>query len=255
MKITAEERKAIEYYEGDVSGNDPFWSDPKAYVVLNSLFFPDITTEAARSAEGKYLNPAILEDTERLITVYRSLLSVCRKTAMKSDVVTYRVERLADYQYCKKAGRTISFTSTSASGFLREYQDRAGIVLMRFHIPAATPCIPFADVLDKYAKSDEAEILLPPWLHLEINEILLTSSEKQILDANGKPPELSCVVNVLQNTSPIKLASELPENGSEAGQRVYNALNSGCIPSADDVRLYCAWKQALSSQMILYLNK
>lgn len=251
MKITDEERKTIEYYEGDVSGNDPFWSDSKAYVVLNSLFFPDISTETARSAEGKYLNPSILEDTERLIILYRNLLSVFRKTITQADIVTYRVERFLDYEYCKKSGRTLSFTSTSASGFLKEYQDRVGIVLMRFHIPAGTPCIPFADVLDKYAKSDEAEILLPPGLHIETNEIPLTDEEKQILDADGNPPIASCKVTVLEKASSMQIISELPAKGAEAGQRVYKALNSGYTPSTEDVELYCAWKRALTSQLLL----
>ncbi|MBO4919619.1 MAG: hypothetical protein J5365_05625 [Erysipelotrichaceae bacterium] len=43
--------KAIRYYEGDVSGDDPFWSDPKAYVTLNSLFFEGIEAERRRARE------------------------------------------------------------------------------------------------------------------------------------------------------------------------------------------------------------
>ena len=64
--LNEKEIRALRFYIGDVSGSDPFFSDPKAYVVLNSLFFPDISSERARAAEGKLLNPAIIADTERL---------------------------------------------------------------------------------------------------------------------------------------------------------------------------------------------
>ena len=52
-ELNGREKAALRYYIGDVSGNDEFWSDPKAYTVLNSLFFAGTATERSRAAEGK----------------------------------------------------------------------------------------------------------------------------------------------------------------------------------------------------------
>ena len=73
--LTDRQLRAVRYYIGDVSGIDPFWGDGKAYVALNALFFPGIETEKNRAKEGKYLNPAILEDTDRLTELLSDLLS------------------------------------------------------------------------------------------------------------------------------------------------------------------------------------
>ena len=66
MELRDAQLRAVKWYIGDVEGDDPFWGDPKAYVTLNSLFFPGTATEEARAAEGKPLNPEILRDEERL---------------------------------------------------------------------------------------------------------------------------------------------------------------------------------------------
>ena len=47
--MTEEMLQAIRYYEGDVSGNDPFWGDPKAYCTINSLLFSGVENEIART--------------------------------------------------------------------------------------------------------------------------------------------------------------------------------------------------------------
>mgnify|MGYP006988892371 CR=1 FL=1 len=66
MKVSEEELQALRFYEGDVgSFEDPFLKDPKAYVTWNALFFDKTTSEAARSAEGRFLNPELLKQLDR----------------------------------------------------------------------------------------------------------------------------------------------------------------------------------------------
>lgn len=242
LYLSKEEKSALRYYIGDVSGNDPFWSEPKAYLVLNSLFYDGISTEKARTSEGKFLNPAILGDTERLLNLYDNIFSVFRKCCAENDIITYRVERFSDYTENKKSGRTVSFTSTSTAGFLKEYQDRKGIALMKFRISSGTSCISMAEVLDFYAKSDESEILLSPFTQLEITEIPVSDSEKSITDADGNPPVVSCIVKC-GNCCISERKNSISDNGAKAGQRVYMALNSGKNPSEQDIRLYSEWKK------------
>lgn len=248
MKLTDSQISAVKYYIGDVQGNDPFWSDGKAYLVLNSLFYPDITTEQARIAEGKKLNPIILEDPKRLLYVLSNLLSACEMGRSAPAKTTYRVERYSDYLINQQAGKTISFTSTSTAGFLNAYRDRKGIALMKFHIPEGTPCIPVENALDSYVKPDEQEILLPPWLQLRFMECELSPNERNITDSDGKPPLISVDVEImgrLPSPSPI----EIPEGGNIAGMRVYSALNEGIEPTQDDISAYCAWKRAIITQI------
>jgi hypothetical protein len=117
--LNGSEKNALRYYIGDVSGSDRFYGDAKAYVVINSLFFPEITTERARASEGKYLNPAVIEDTGRLLEFFSGLFSAFRKCAAGETINTFRVERFLDYSLCKEYGHTLSLTSTSKAGFLR----------------------------------------------------------------------------------------------------------------------------------------
>ncbi|MBR2283254.1 MAG: hypothetical protein IJ874_02390 [Ruminococcus sp.] len=244
MGLNSKQLEAVRYYIGDVSGNDPFWGSGKAYLVLNSLFYPGISTESARAAEKKYLEPEILADTERLVGLLTDLLSAF--TPAGREIMCCRVERAADYAQMKSAGRTLSFTSTSTAGFLSAYQDRLGIALMEFEITPDCPCIDMAQALESYAKPDEQEVLLPPFLGLNITELPLTQEHMRITDAAGQPPELFC--HAIPYVMPCNAEPEtLPVGGNEAGMRVLKALNSGTAPEKDDVELYVKWKSALVS--------
>jgi hypothetical protein len=238
-ELTAAQRRAVRWYIGDVSGSDPFWGDPKAYVTLNALFFPGIRTERARAAEGKLLNPALLEDEERLMNAVQDLLSAFRP--LENAVTACRVERYADFREMQLDGSCISFTSTSTAGFLDAYRDRTGIALMRFDLPAGTPCIPMAQALPDYAKADEAEILLPPALPLHIAEIPITPEQLSITDANGDPP----VISVKAVPAGLPQRDPLPppdDAGRLAGIRVLTALMNGDEPDDSDAVDYTAWK-------------
>ncbi|MDE5737384.1 MAG: hypothetical protein K2H93_03370 [Oscillospiraceae bacterium] len=252
MQFTEQEINAVKYYIGDCAGfkQDDFWSDTKAYNVINSLFYFGIRTELERVNEGKFLNPAIVSDMERLEKLLDNLLSVCKKSKNTELIQTYRVERFSDYQAIKQAGKTISFTSTSKNYFLKAYQDRAGIALMRFVIPVGTPCINMQKFFDSYAKPEEAEILLPPNLNLQIAEIPMTESELTILDANHLSPFVSCVATV-QNMikSDIQEMPELPENSEFLVQKILNLLNQHEKISLLDFKKYSEWKQILINRI------
>lgn len=240
--LTDPEKNALRFYIGDVSGDDPFWGDPKAYILLNALFFPGIAAESDRAAEGKYLNPDILADIPRLLGFFGDLLPAFRKCTVDRNMTVYRVERLSDYRLCRQYGSTLSLTSTSTAGFLDYYRDRRGIVLMRFELERGVPCINAAEVLDEYAKPDEAEILLPPFLELEFHEAKLSASERQITDCDGTPPKVSVVAMPKKIIRTSSLECALSEEGALAGQRVCMALNEATVPDPVDTELYSRWK-------------
>lgn len=248
MMLTGDELRAVRYYIGDTEGADSFWSESKAYLVINSLFYPDIESEAARAKEGKFLNPEILSDAVRLESLLVNLLSVFQKNRAAKDIETFRVERYSDYLLSKLFGRTVSFTSTSTKGFLNSYFERSGIALMRFRIKKGTPVIDMADVLDEYKKSEESEILLPPFLKLNFTEASLTDDELKIIDSEGKPPVLSCFAETGEMSIPFDNA-EYVENGNVYGMKVLDDLNNRRIPNAYDVEIYGKWKKYIVSKV------
>lgn len=259
MTLNTSQLQAIKYYEGDAHGNDPFWGDAKAYVTLNSLFYPGIDTERRRTAEGKRLNPAIVADYQRLFDLCVNLLSACYAADLSHPRIAYRVERHADYLEMREAGQTISFTSTSTAEFLPAYGDRIGIALLEFRIPAGVPCLPFGEVLrGDYAKSDEQEIMLPPDLPLAFEDAPIRPEENAIVDAQGNPPIAKCLVfaqepeaaSLRRPHADTEVDAHIDPEGTLAAMRVYKALNSGKEPDAKDVGLYCAWKNALARNVL-----
>lgn len=244
--------QAIRFYEGDVFGEDPFWSDPKAYVTLNSLFFEGIEAERRRAREKKYLNPEIIADPVRLFRLLKDLLSAF--TASEQERIAYRVERYDDYLEMKQKGMTVSFTSTSLDGFLKEYGDRIGITLMVFHIPAGAPVFAFGEVLKEgYLKVQENEILLPPGLSVELREIPLDEEDLEIKDALGNPPIVKCEAYIKErNTySNNDLSSPVCDlKGPKSGKSVYEALNQGLEPDPLDIEIYTDWKKTFIEKVL-----
>lgn len=241
--LNNQEKRWLKYYIGDVSGSDDFWNEPKAYLVLNSLFYDGIGTEKARTSEGKFLNPEILDDVDRLLDFYDNMFSAFGKCHAEKDIITYRVERYNDFLPIWNTNHTVSFTSTSTSGFLDAYRDRKEITLIKFFIPESISCINVAEALDFYAKPDEAEILLPPFMYLDLIQTVPTEKEMKITDSDGKSPENSCIA-VCNCWNDVKERTEsLSPDGAKAGQRVYNALNNGKIPVSEDISIYTEWKR------------
>ena len=254
---------AILFYEGDVSGDDPFWGDPKAYVTLNSLLFPGTENEKARAREGKRLNPAMLKDPERLLQVYRDLLSAAKECRTVKERKVWRVERFSDYVLCRDLGRTISFTSTSTAGFLGQYGDKLGLAVMEFTLPSGTPCINLAEALNVYAKAEEAEILLPPGLPLSFTERAPRGEELRVTDMEGKPPvvfaEAQVVLRDFESLGAEKEADEpayeLLRAEREAGERFYTCLNEGRQPDITDETAFLKWKEWLQEKLMIQRKK
>ena len=249
MQLNENEIRALRYYEGDVKGEDPFWGDPKAYLTLNSLLYPGLRNEKARTAEGKKLNPAILcHDRYPLLELYEDLFAAVCKGAEDRERTVYRVERYSDYLEQKEAGKTLSFTSTSTAGYLKAYGDRVGIALMKIVIPKGVPALDFSKALSEYAKAEEKEILLPPCAKIRIREVPLREEEETILDAQGNKPLVSALCTLeAPRFSLQECEEELPDPSS--GQRVYEALNRGEEPSKEDCKAYLAFKEILQKKL------
>lgn len=243
---------ALRYYTGDVrwaldEGRDPaFWGDPKAYGTLNALFFPGLANEKLRVAENKPLNPAFLDDPERLLTLCANLIEASRLCgALCETRRVFRVERADNFSHSLHVGHTVAFTSTSRTGFLKEYGDKKGLVLLTYELAPGVACVDMQQALSFYLKSDEAEVLLPPFLPLTFTRRNLTAEEQCIRDFDGNPPQAAYLVQV-SPWAPSRLIQlpPLDPQDAQAGQRVLRALLTGETPSAPDITAYTRWKTA-----------
>lgn len=242
--LTRHEKDMIRYYEGDVSGDDPFWCDPRAYLTINSMFFDGVKHEIYRTEEEKKLNPYFFDDDERALDVCATLMRAGRKLISEHERKCWRVERYSDYLPMRRNGRTVSFTSTSSAGFLEYYTDRRGIALMEFTVMPGVPCIDMAQVLDEYAKAEEHEILLLPGTELRIVERPVEERYKSIKDMDGRPSIIQAKVKAVGNSFFDEDSESCGKDfDREALKRVYSALNSHRLPEEDDVSEYMKYKK------------
>ena len=248
---------ALRFYIGDSSwwqGEETeasFWQDKKAFLTLNSLFYKGISNEQARAMERKFLNSVFLEDTERLLNVCENLINAMwQGDESESIQYAYRIERMSGFEDMKLAGQTISPTSTSKNGFLAEYRDKKGLVLLEFIIEPGVPCVDICKVLPSYNKREEAEILLAPWIPLEFHQRPLNSEEQMIRDYDGQPPVMACRIIAKKPVAiEYKEPKEMKRSGIDAGKRIFKALSEQKIPNQKDVNEYSLWKEAFQEQL------
>lgn len=246
---------ALNYYSGqnDTYGNLP--KDNKAYNTLNTLLFNDIVSERARVKEGKLLNLNFLnEDSVKEIpALCADLITAAFLGGKGAPAQTvFRVSRHSDVEAMKKAGKTLTFTSASKNQYLNTYADKDGLVLLEIFIPDNTPRADFEFLIPNYARLEEAEVLLPPWLLTTFEECELSEEELQIKDCFGKPPIAKYHVIAEGALEPpefdISYMIEMPT--AEPGKRVFNALLSGIEPELNDIRKYLIWKKALQTEIV-----
>ena len=248
---------ALLYYIGDPTAYPGMPHDKKAYCTLNTLFYGDIVSERARIKEGRMINPEIFSNKETVCAfIYDLINSTIGGGKEETEETVFRVARISDVDAMIHAEKTMSFTSTSKKGFLKEYSDKDGLVLLELQIPPNTPRADIAKLIPRFYKREEAEVLLPPWLPVSFCECDLSDDELQIRDRLGNPPVKKYHVKVGEYLEPVDLANDysVNEDGAEAGKRVINALMAGSEPEAIDEAKYIAWKKSIISEVIIKLS-
>lgn len=229
----------VKMYEGQL----PFYSDYKAYVTWNAVFFDGLENEELKILENKKFNTDMIAHCTELIHACKVLFHAC--TPCTTPMITTRVERLYDFQQMQKTGRTIAFTSTSKNSFLKQYQDKEGIVLLECHLPKGTRCADFAHILQDYQKTDEAEVLLPPYTKLDISPLPVSHEEMRILDKNGHSPFGKYCLKV----QGIDLIEEpqfvITQQDIEGAIRFLTCLNANKTYAVSDADKYIQLKKAL----------
>ena len=130
-------------------------------------------------------------------------------------------------------------------------------MLLIFHISPRTPCVDIAAALGKdYSeKSEEQEIILPPFLSLQVSTSHSTSFEnlEKLVD-NTLRSRLVGIYDIdVDEVDKSFSESKAPESrksleylndeNREAGRRVLTAINEGVDPVESDVDAYLLWKE------------
>lgn len=195
---------ALRFYGGDTrercsNGNlskkslDVMYGDEKAYQTLNALLFEGSANEKERIwAEKNKLNPEFIRRIDETVQIYMDIF--CMMKEMRKNhveaVTLKRVDRASSIRYYE-AGFTQSFLSCSKSGYDCEFSKKNDIVLLEIELASDIPFIDYECALNRneYMNANEREILLPPFLNIEINRTEFKPVETRIVkDKNGKPP-------------------------------------------------------------------
>lgn len=253
-EMLSDSLRALRFYTGDVRNenmSDPFYSDAKAYVTLNSLLFKGMDTELARVEEGRKLNPAFLLQLHETLRIMKSLIH-CMEVADKEEIV-YRVERLKDYTCFKREGLFTSFISCSDAGFLENYEDKFDLVLMEVHIHKGVKCVRVEDKLEDYLKKKEKEVLIAPFSEIKCKELPLKKEYTAIKDGKGHQPAVFVKVDVFPMKKKIADAEYPSDEDIEKAVRVYTCLNEKLKLKQEDIRAYERVKNFICSSMYAIL--
>lgn len=265
--LNAEIRDAVRFYIGDirkrlgdgsisseVEQGHPLYRDAEIYRTINALMFPGIHNEKERIiTEGHILNPNAIIELKTLLNIFSRLALAARMRCDNSTIFSRRIDRVSTVSLLMH-GEIPSFFSTGKGEFQQNYSKKAGLVLLEFQINPNIPVIDVETILgDEYLKKEEREILIPPFLAIDIFEIPLNCHEKCITDLNGDPPK--CKFNVVFSSSKKKpddnndynaIYSWLTDNNRLTQiAEIVACLNKNYTLSSTDKENYCFWKQQL----------
>lgn len=209
-EITCGQMEAIRFYMGDseIVKQGIYRGGAKAYNTINALLHYGTQDEIEKIRDGKPIeiyDREHLESYLRLIAEIRNAMEVYREQHCCDEKIyqtTYRIDRLSAVERFQNDRKIYGYFSTCKWGFLPEYaRTKSDIVLLEVHRSRKVPYLDFAELFqDRYAKPEEAEILLPYGAEItNFKEIPLTQEECTVYtDMNGRQPrgkwrlEVSC---------------------------------------------------------------
>lgn len=276
--ISENEKRSVCFYQGGVNITlkeseqhlIPFYQVTNAYEVMNTLLFPGIKNEQVRiSEESRELNPILLDYMPELIKVYCDIYSaMCKYTYCvknSTDYYLYRKDRMNTLQFLEK-GSTPCFFSTSFVQEIKPYfHEKAGLILLELEVPTMVEHLSVNDVLgDLSIHPDEEEILLSPFLCLNLESMVLSEKEALFKDKNGESPKGKYKIYIKDSSIPArfltyydnKLCEELKERimnkeAIENAKMFWKALENGTPLESTMIGKYNCWKENIRN----YLKK
>lgn len=264
--LTNKEIDAIRFYEGDIrkrgengqilenEKEEGFYGTPSAYRTINCLMFDGTGNEEERIKEkaGKLI-PELFGEIDKVIEVYcdiyRAMCKMGSESADGKKKLVYRTERGVSVE-ALKMGYTVSFTSTSKEDKPEDFlKKKTGLTLLNFVVPPGIPYLDFQKVLGKeYQFENQKEILLPPFLEIELAELELTEAEREYRDADNQPPQAKYLVQVkgVSEQNPeaeTEIRNPLTAERNQKSVEVLGKLVKKEALTQDEKEAYCLWKR------------
>lgn len=236
------------------------WGDSEAYRTLNALLFDGYENEKERIfKEKKKLKPVFIERLDETLAIYTGVFSMMclQKEKNISAVKVKRVDRQASLNAYQK-GFTGSFVACTKGAYDTEFAEKNNVILLEVEIPKESPSVDFQQFLsgNEYSNYIEQEVLLPPFLPLEIEEKPLNLKEKKIRDMHKKPP----VGKYLLRTGNFPdYRNEITASKDELYERLMRDKEeaAACLQSMnegnweDEYQNYIKWKEDLHNYLKL----
>lgn len=271
-KISTKELDSIRFYQGDVRKRkadgslsdelqEGFWGQRSAYKTMNCLMFPGIDNEMERIREkNAVLIPQLLMEVDLIVEMYCDIFrAMCKCRDNSHETMyrkTYRTERGISAEELKK-GYTVSFTSTSKSSSPEEFlKEKSGLTLLEILIPANVPQLDFEEIFcDDNLFPQQREIMLPPFLKIQMEELSLCETEKAYRDVDGNPPKGKYLVEITDEMDFTEISKEdslgiqMTEAENKEAADFLEKLTQGMDISEEEVRKYCGWKAAFRNKI------
>ena len=278
MEITRKEKDAIRFYQGDIRKRDAdgnlienskqpgFYGIEGAYRTMNCLMFDGVKNEEDRITEGNgKLEPVLFEEIDKVIEIYCDIYRAMCKYAvginnMKKKIV-YRTERGCTIEELKK-GSTCSFMSTSQERIVEEFfRKKKELTILEIIYPQNVPHIDFLQILgDEYLFKQQKEVLLPPFLDIELEEAELGEAEKGYRDIDNKPPCTKYIVYIkgIRKRNPeteSKQRKPLDKERNLLSSQILQKLINREEISEEEKEIYLIWKKDVQGVIWQELKK
>lgn len=260
VMILTTEKNSLRFYQGDIDNYEmptemdkikystSFYKTEKAYNLLNMLLYPEMDNEYARIwQEGKKIPIPLLRNMEELLAVYENIFSLMCKSSLVDQnkmFYVYRKDRMQSMEMLE-AGYTFGFTSCSLADESDPYfiKKKAGILLLEVVIPGHIPHICVNEILGKNKFSAQEEVLLPPFVHFEKEQMAFTEKEQLYRDINNEVPKAKYLLKMSHmDLEEQKGTLEKIVKNAEMAEDILYHFEQDYKITQEEYSCYCQWK-------------
>ena len=261
MQLTDFELDCIRFYMGDpeIVARGDYLGGPKAYNTINALLHEGIVNELDKIADGKPIEVLNQKHLKQMIILIQTIDDAMKKVKnSKSPLVTYRVDRISEIESIKERKRIEGFYSTCKAGFLSEYaKTKQNVVLMEIEREPDVPFLDFEELFqNRYAKKEEAEILLPFDCEVkQLRQLKCSAEEKErYRDLNGNVPcgKYALLIGKRKEDSQTEkksLEELVKEDNAQKINQLLQKLTKGKALNEEEKQFYVNWKKELKNTL------
>lgn len=248
----------IRFYMGDPDVQNEFRGGLKAYNTINVLLHKGIQNELDLISENRvieiYDKDHLKQYLDLIIRIYKSMIQYLNEFE-NNHLITYKIDRYSTIIQMKESNQIEGFFSTCKYGYLEEYAHiKKDVILLEIIRDSNIPYLDFECLFnDKYAKSKEAEILIPFDTKISLIEELECSKEEKELyyDMEGNKPLGKYRIHLVNGdikTQKIE-ESEILKDVEHVQSCISNLMEHKEL-NQEDLEFYIKWKDDLKNYLL-----